>query len=45
MLVDEHSDTDTAHQESVQKVLNFLLYFAIDSICLLYLKYSLEEID
>lgn len=38
MLINEHTNADTTHQESIQKVLNVLLGFSVNSVGLLHLQ-------
>ena len=40
MLVDEHANADTAHQESVQKVLDLLLGLVVYAVRFLHLQYA-----
>ena len=40
MLVDQHSDADSTHKESVEKVLDILLCLVVDSVGLLDLQDS-----
>lgn len=41
MLIDEHSNTDATHEETIQEILDILFGFGVYAICLLQLQYTL----